>query len=426
MTYFMNKSQIVKYFLYSGCIILLVKNLLTADPVAPVFNRGPLTAKPYAELPLGAIQPEGWLQDELQRMADGMSGHLDEWYPEVCGDRNAWLGGDGDTWERGPYWINGLYPLAKLLGDEALQAKAQRWVDWTLENQHPDGYIGPVGIKKEDHTRPAPPGAQINKPDDWWPRMVMLKILQQHYMATGDERVVKELHNYFHYQLNKLPGTPLHDPDNPDSGSWWAAERGGDNLMVVLWFYNLTGEPYLLELANLIYQQTIPVTDWFENGNVVKLRGDQSNTTDRISELKAFHCVNLAQAMKTPLIRSQQDGDPRHMAATRKAFEESIPSMGCRMGSTAVTRPCTETAWSAAANYARRLRCFSPWRQCLRSQAMWNSPTGWRSSPTMSCPPRPRTIITPASISSRPTRCNAPSATAISLTITGTAWCMDY
>ena len=43
----------------------------------------------------GSINPEGWLRDELQRMADGMSGHLDEWYPEVCGDRNAWLGGDG-------------------------------------------------------------------------------------------------------------------------------------------------------------------------------------------------------------------------------------------------------------------------------------------------------------------------------------------
>ena len=67
---------------------------------APVFNRAPLAKKPYAELPLGSIQPKGWLRDELQRMADGMTGHLDQWYPEVCGPRNAWLGGDGDTWER--------------------------------------------------------------------------------------------------------------------------------------------------------------------------------------------------------------------------------------------------------------------------------------------------------------------------------------
>ena len=206
-----------------------------ADLPDPVFNRAPLAEKPYAELPLGAIRPEGWLLDELQRMADGMTGHLDEWYPEVCGPRNAWLGGDGDTWERGPYWIDGLYPLAKLLGDKELEAKAMQWIEWTLANQRPNGQIGPYGLKNEDRTRPAPHGAQIHKPDDWWPRMVMLKILQQHYQATGDKRVVECLTRYFRYQLEELPTRPLHDPANPKSGSWWAAQRGGDNLMVVLW-----------------------------------------------------------------------------------------------------------------------------------------------------------------------------------------------
>jgi hypothetical protein len=29
-------------------------------------NRVPLTAKPYLELPLGAIQPQGWLRQQLQ------------------------------------------------------------------------------------------------------------------------------------------------------------------------------------------------------------------------------------------------------------------------------------------------------------------------------------------------------------------------
>ena len=75
----------------------------------------------------------------LERMAAGMTGHLDEWYPEVCGDRNAWLGGDGDTWERGPYWIDGLYPLARLLKDETLIAKAMPWIEWTLANQRDNG-----------------------------------------------------------------------------------------------------------------------------------------------------------------------------------------------------------------------------------------------------------------------------------------------
>ena len=291
------------------CAIPLTAAEQTPDPV---FNRAPLAEKLYAELPLGSIQPEGWLRDELQRMADGMTGHLDRWYPEVCGPRNAWLGGDGDTWERGPYWIDGLYPLAKLLGDQELEQKAMKWIEWTLANQRPNGQIGPYEIKNEDRTQPPPSGAQIHKPDDWWPRMVMLKILQQHYVATGDQRVIDCLTRYFRYQLKELPTRPLHDPANPRSGSWWAAQRGGDNLMVVLWLYNLTGESFLLELGELLAKQTVPVTDWFSPGteNMIRRRSDQGTS---------LHCVNLAQMMKTPVIRWQQDPQDRHLQAVEDA-----------------------------------------------------------------------------------------------------------
>lgn len=286
---------------------------------APIFNRAPLAHKPYAELPLGAIEPRGWLRDELQRMAGGMTGHLDEWYPEVIGPRNAWLGGDGDTWERGPYWIDGLYPLAKLLRDPALEAKAMRWIDSAIAHQRPDGYFGPVEVNPDDRTRPPPAGAQIAEPDDWWPRMVMLKVFQQHYDATGDTRTLEALKKYFRYQLATLPAAPLHDPKNPRSGSWWAAERGGDNLFVVLWLYNHTGEPWLLDLARLIVRQTIPVTDQFATGARIPYRADQ---TERAGA-RTFHCVNLAQAMKTPLVTAQIDGAfDRHLGAVDRAFRD--------------------------------------------------------------------------------------------------------
>lgn len=290
----------------------------------PVFNRAPLAEKPYAELPLGAVQPEGWLRNELERMAAGMTGHLDEWYPEVCGPRNAWLGGDGDTWERGPYWIDGLYPLSKLLGDKELEAKAVKWIEWTLANQRENGQIGPREIKDEDRTQPPPPGVQTIKPDDWWPRMVMLKILQQYYMATGDERVIECLTNYFRFQLEQLPDRPLYDPENKASGSWWAAQRGGDNLMSVLWLYNITGDKFLLDLADLIHQQTVPVTDWFSRGpdNMLLYQADRGVGPQPMANLVALHCVNVAQMMKTPVIRWQQDQKPERLTAVETAFED--------------------------------------------------------------------------------------------------------
>ncbi|HPN60008.1 MAG TPA: hypothetical protein PLU11_12565, partial [Chitinophagaceae bacterium] len=86
---------------------------------APLYteNRAPLRANPFIELPLGAIRPEGWLREMLLRQKTGATGHLDELYPAVMGPRNGWLGGDGDQWERGPYWIDGLLPLAWILED---------------------------------------------------------------------------------------------------------------------------------------------------------------------------------------------------------------------------------------------------------------------------------------------------------------------
>ena len=71
-------------------------------------NRYPLLPKAYIELPIGAIHAEGWMEDQLNRMREGMTGHLDQVYEHVMGPRNGWLGGDGDVWERGPYWIDGL------------------------------------------------------------------------------------------------------------------------------------------------------------------------------------------------------------------------------------------------------------------------------------------------------------------------------
>ena len=89
-------------------IILLLALLMISEEVFAqsahrnsyyITNQAPLVATPYTALPLGAIQPKGWLLNMLELQKTGMTGHLDEIYSEVCGPRNAWLGGDGDCWE---------------------------------------------------------------------------------------------------------------------------------------------------------------------------------------------------------------------------------------------------------------------------------------------------------------------------------------
>ena len=87
--------------------------------------RAPLRQNPYLELPLGAIKPHDWLKEMLIRQKKGSTGNLDKLYPLVMNNRNGWLGGDGDQWERRPYWIDGLLPLAYILNDQALIAKVK-------------------------------------------------------------------------------------------------------------------------------------------------------------------------------------------------------------------------------------------------------------------------------------------------------------
>ena len=225
------------------------------EPAAESYrnNRHPLLQKDYIQLPLGTIRAEGWMHDQLTRMRDGMTGHLDKVYTKVMGPRNGWLGGDGDVWERGPYWIDGLLPLAYLLNDQALIEKVQPWIEWTLASQKPNGYFGP------DTDRDYEPGLQRNNAQDWWPKMVMLKVMQQYYTATQDRRVIDFMTRYFRYQLDELPKNPL--------GKWtfWGEQRGGDNLMVVYWLYNITGDKFLLDLGELIHKQTFNWTDIFLN-----------------------------------------------------------------------------------------------------------------------------------------------------------------
>ena len=59
-------------------------------------------------------------------------------------------------------------------------ARVQKWIDWTLDHQRPDGAIA-------------------DEEPDWWPNFVMLKALTQYQEATGDPRVIPLMERYFAY-----------------------------------------------------------------------------------------------------------------------------------------------------------------------------------------------------------------------------------
>jgi uncharacterized protein len=244
------------------------------NPPHVIKNKGPLAQNAFYMLPLGAVRPAGWLRNQMQIQANGLGGHLDETWADV-GSNSGWLGGTGESWERGPYFLDGLVPLAYLLDDDRLKAKAQKFVEWTLTHQASNGMIGPSGNQ------------------DWWPRMIMLKALAKYQEATGDPRVIPALSRYFNYQLTALPERPLRD---------WGKFRSQDNGLIAIWLYNRTSDPKLLELVRLLRAQA---HDWqaqfsdFKFTQPVTREMIKLNEGQGLSDLAlSTHGVNNGQALK--------------------------------------------------------------------------------------------------------------------------------
>ncbi len=261
-------------------------------------NRAPLAPNAFYPLPLGSIRPRGWLFQQLRIQANGLGGHLDETWADV-GPNSGWLGGTGESWERGPYFLDGLIPLAYLLDDDHLKAKAKKYVDWTLEHQQPNGMIGPPSN------------------DDWWPRIVMLKALTQYQELSGDPRVIPLMDRYFQHQLQALPTRPLRD---------WGKFRWQDEVLSVLWLYNRTGSPYLMDLAKLLKQQG---HDW--QAQYADFQYKQRITAEYIKleeggGLKdlalSTHGVNNGQAVKAGPVWSVVSGDPQDRSAVLQMIAE--------------------------------------------------------------------------------------------------------
>src|SRR5512144_3145119 len=73
----------------------------------------------FRPLPLGSVRPAGWLARQLRIQADGLSGHLDQFWPDVA--QSQWFGGTAEGWERAPYWLDGAIPLAWLIDDRRMK-----------------------------------------------------------------------------------------------------------------------------------------------------------------------------------------------------------------------------------------------------------------------------------------------------------------
>ena len=259
-----------------------------------VSNRPPLTASPLVKLPIGNIDPKGWLRNILELEAEGMVGHMEELSHWCNPENSAWMSSEGkgtDPWEELPYWLKGYGDVGYVLGNQKIIENTKKWIDATIASQQEDGWFGPVANKNRANGKP-----------DLWPNMIMLNVLQSYYEYSRDERVLDLMRDYFKWELNV--------PDEDFLPPFWQKQRAGDNLESVYWLYNRTGEEWLLELADKIHRNMAP---WHR-------------------EVASWHGVNITQCFRAPAIYWMQSKNEDHLQATRDNYQQVMDLYGQQPG----------------------------------------------------------------------------------------------
>ena len=281
-------NSLNKKFLATGTAILIGAAALTAQTNVSVVERplagtssnytnfrAPLQQAPLLKLPVGQVQPKGWLRKYLELQKEGLNGKLGTVSAWLDKNNNQWLDDHGDHgWEEVPYWLRGYCSLAYILDDDAMKKEAQVWFDAVLSNLKEDGFLGPRNYE--------------NGNPEVWAQMIMLWALQTYYESTGDQKVLDAMTDYFNWEMTV--------PDTQFLKGLWQEKRGGDNMWSVIWLYNRTGNETILPLIDKLHKNT---SDWTQNGT-----------------LPNWHGVNVAQGFREPATYYMYTGDEAMLQAT--------------------------------------------------------------------------------------------------------------
>ncbi len=216
--------------------------------------------KSLKRLPLGAIKPQGWLLDEMQRMNNlqkrlgFLSGLVKN--GEWCGDENL------------PRFLRGITLLAYALDDKNLKERV-------------DGFVTPILTSANE-------GGDFGDKDNrsLTPKIEAIKALLTYYEATGSERVLAFLKKYFKNQFNTYSV----------SGSWFDSRaRLLEEIEALEAVYRATDLEWLQDLGEKMREET---NDWIRLASRFEYKKPyhkyiSQSTLKRIKKtVLTYDCVN--------------------------------------------------------------------------------------------------------------------------------------
>jgi hypothetical protein len=282
----------------------------------------------FEPLPLGSIEPLGWLRDQLQLMADGLPGHEHDFYHFV--KYNPWLGGNAEYSplnEAFPYWFNGLVPLAYGLNDQRLKTQVLGAAEYIISHQQQDGWLGPeTSVKKRN----------------FWGRypvfLGLMQLVEAETKMTRPGTIIPAMHrfvNLMHSMLsNSYQGYVWHPGDEYDEQ--WGRSRAADMVLALQWLYEKfpeSNERNISECMNLFYDKAYDWSHWFSQEDHIKPDLDTLPVELTNQLFPYIHVVNAAQGLKSGAVFRRLTKNDDLLNSTRNGVDLTFTYHGTPSGS---------------------------------------------------------------------------------------------
>ncbi len=240
----------------------------------------------FSELPVGSVQPRGWIQQWLERQAQGLTGHPENLsYPyDTCmyagiipppPYQNKWW---KEWWpyEQSAYYVDATTRLSWLVNDPAISQRRDANLNYILNHSSGTNFGG----------------------SHWcWPNAVIGRALMAQFSATGNPRVAAAMQNWLLTSAEAIA----------EGG------RNGANFEEAFYLYGLTGDPRLLDLCRKIYDGYLHDTNSF-------------CTAAKIQSKAPFreHGVTAAEELKCLPLMYSYTGDRTALRLAERAYQKVL------------------------------------------------------------------------------------------------------
>lgn len=260
-------NKFLKYLLLA--MMVKTSGALAQDQLHNPFAKTKKIQEQLQQLPLSAIEPNGWLRQQLQQNMSGFTGNLDSLVTDLIieddiyganriskniKNKNVGAISDAGEWqaqflwwnsETQSNWLDGYIRTAILLHDTKNLKKAETIINRLLATQDADGYIGIYDVALRYHFE--------NENGELWSKATLYRALLGWYEYKKDEKLLRAIEKAVNNVMINYPINQSHPfySVNPNAGG---ITHGLAFTDVLEQLYHLTEKQVYLDYCLFLYK----------------------------------------------------------------------------------------------------------------------------------------------------------------------------